>query len=86
MNSFINLLSFLFFYLFEVNSALTGMRGTMTALLRRIEILEARPESQGSDGAKCVATKEAKDLPGNTKIEFEIWQRLAAPKIRTSTV
>lgn len=48
----------------EVNSALTGMRGSMTALLRRIEILEARPESQGSDGAKCVATKEAKDLPG----------------------
>ena len=46
----------------EMNSALTGMQGTMTALLRRIENLESGqiPPSLGA----CVATKEALYLPG----------------------
>ena len=46
----------------EMNSAMTGMRGTLTALLRRIETLE-NGQMQQSLGA-CVATKEALHLPG----------------------
>ena len=46
----------------EMNSAMAGMRGTLTALLRRIETLE-NGQMQQSLGA-CVATKEALHLPG----------------------
>ena len=48
-----------------MNSAMTGMRGTLTALLRRIETLESE-QMQQSLGA-CVATKEALHLPGRHK-------------------
>ena len=44
----------------EVAESLAGMRGTPTALLRRIEILERREEG----GVKCVATREALSVPG----------------------
>ena len=47
----------------EMNSAMAGMKGTMTALLRRIETLESG-QMQQSLGA-CVATKEALHLPGS---------------------
>ena len=47
----------------EVNAALTGMRGSMTAMLRRIENLESG-QMERSGGALCVATKEALHLPG----------------------
>ena len=45
-----------------MNSAMAGMKGTLTALLRRIETLESG-QMQQSLGA-CVATKEALHLPG----------------------
>ena len=44
----------------EVVESLAGMRGTLTALLRRIETLETREEGR----ARCVATREALSLPG----------------------
>ena len=47
----------------EVNTALTGMRGSMTAMLRRIENLESG-QMERSGGMLCVATKEALHLPG----------------------
>ena len=46
----------------EVAESLAGMRGTLTALLRRIQILERREESRG--GVVCVATREAINMPG----------------------
>ena len=47
----------------EVNIALTGMRDSMTAMLRRIENLESG-QMERSGGTLCVATKEALHLPG----------------------
>ena len=45
----------------EVVQSLTGMRGTLTALLRRMETLESREVVRT---ARCVATQEAAHLPG----------------------
>ena len=45
----------------EVVQSLTGMRGSITALLRRMDSLESR---QGARTARCVATQESAHLPG----------------------
>jgi len=47
----------------EMNTALAGMRSSMTALLRRIETLETSQMEMSGEVA-CVATKEALHLPG----------------------
>ena len=44
----------------EVVQSLTGMRGSLTALLRRMESLERR---EGRPG-RCVATQDSSHLPG----------------------
>ena len=55
----------------EMNSAMAGMKGTLTALLRRIETLESGQTEQ-TLGA-CVATKEALHLPGWQKHKKNIF-------------
>ena len=47
----------------EMNTALVGMRSSMTALLQRIEMLETS-QMEISGEVVCVATKEALHLPG----------------------